>query len=33
MEALEESRRTSGSIIIWGKGNVAIGLGLPAIVA
>ena len=29
IEALEESRRTRGSIIIWGKGNVAIGLGPP----
>lgn len=30
IEALEESRRTSGSIMIWGKGNVAIGLGPPS---
>jgi hypothetical protein len=30
IEALEESRRTSGSIMIWGKGNVAVGLGPPS---
>jgi hypothetical protein len=30
IEALKGSRRTGGSIMIWRKGNVAIGLGHPS---